>query len=198
MKIRRKSRELALQALFYMDVRQNVSTEAFELFCTCFSQPDKSHDFFSRLTKGVMRYRSQIDNIIERFSSNWKISRMGCVDRNIMRVAVYEVILCEDIPAKVSINEAIEIGKKFGTDESGAFINGILDSVRLTLEEDALDFDAGSADEVPLRIPSVPVSVQDEEEKAATVRFSRVRGRPGVVRRRGHVPASPPDTTDNP
>jgi len=74
--------------------------------------------------------------MIERVSSNWKLSRMSCVDRNILRVAVYELLYCQDIPSKVSINEAIDVGKKFGTDDSGAFINGILDSIRLTLENE--------------------------------------------------------------
>ena len=60
---------------------------------------------------------------------------MACVDRNIMRIAVYELLYCQDIPSKVSINEAIDVGKKFGTEESGAFINGILDSIRIALEK---------------------------------------------------------------
>jgi len=70
-----------------------------------------------------------------RYADNWKMERMSCVDRNILRIAVYEMLLCPDIPPKVSINEAIEVGKKFGTEESGAFINGILDSVRLSIEK---------------------------------------------------------------
>ena len=65
------------------------------------------------------------------FSKNWKITRMSCVDRNIIRIAIFEMLFCKDIPAKVSINEAIDIGKKFGTDESGSFINGIIDSIRI-------------------------------------------------------------------
>ena len=73
---------------------------------------------------------SEIDTLIERFSKNWKIHRMSCVDRNVMRIAVYELLYCEDIPPKVSINEAVDVGKKFGTEESGAFINGIMDSIR--------------------------------------------------------------------
>jgi N utilization substance protein B len=60
---------------------------------------------------------------------------MGCVDRNIMRIAVYELLYCQDIPSKVSINEAIDVGKKFGTEESGAFINGILDSIHIALKK---------------------------------------------------------------
>jgi N utilization substance protein B len=82
-----------------------------------------------------MQAGPEIDAIIERFSANWKLSRMSCVDRNVMRIAVYELLCCHDIPSKVSINEAIDVGKKFGTDESGAFINGILDSIRIALEK---------------------------------------------------------------
>ena len=94
--------------------------------------------FFLELVNGVIRERDRIDSMIKRFSSNWKMSRMSCVDRNIMRIAVYEMLYCGDIPLKVSINEAIDVGKKFGTEESGAFINGILDSVRLVLEEEEI------------------------------------------------------------
>jgi N utilization substance protein B len=132
---RRKSRELAMQALFYMDMNQNDSNESLERFCMHFSTSKKARPFFLKLVKGVIQAKTEIDAIIENFSDNWKISRMSCVDRNIMRIAVYELLYCQDIPPKVSINEAIEIGKKFGTEESGAFINGILDSIRMALKE---------------------------------------------------------------
>jgi N utilization substance protein B len=91
--------------------------------------------FFLKLVKGVVQGKSEIDSILERFSENWKLNRMSCVDRNTMRIAVYELLYCDDIPYKVSINEAIDMGKKFGTKESGAFINGILDSIRIALEK---------------------------------------------------------------
>ena len=133
---RRRARELAMQALFYMDMRQDISQEALDLYCQSFTPSTKTFPFFLELVKGVMRAKSQIDSIIVRFSNNWKISRMSCVDRNVMRVAVYELIYCLDIPSKVSINEAIDVGKRFGTEESGAFINGILDSIRLSLEKE--------------------------------------------------------------
>jgi transcription antitermination protein NusB len=131
---RRKSRELALQALFDMDMSQNNSEERIELFCQNFTPPSKVLPFFQGLISGVKENKKEIDSLIEKFSSNWKISRISCVDRNIMRIAVYEMLYCEDIPSKVSINEAIEIGKKFGAEDSGSFINGILDSVRIMLE----------------------------------------------------------------
>lgn len=127
---RRKARELAMQALYYMDIRKTVCQEALSLYCTSFEPSAQVRPFFMELAQGVMAHQTDIDGIIERFSSNWKLNRMACVDRNILRVAVYELFYCTDIPAKVSINEAIDIGKKFGTDDSGAFINGILDSIR--------------------------------------------------------------------
>ena len=89
-------------------------------------------------TKGVVSAKPEIDALIERFSNNWKVSRMSCVDRNVLRIAVYEMLLCKDIPSKVSINEAIDVGKKYGTEESGAFINGILDSIRVAMEKEGI------------------------------------------------------------
>ncbi|QTA86790.1 transcription antitermination factor NusB [Desulfonema magnum] len=157
---RTKSRELALQALFYMDMRQNFSTEALERYCEnfaltetgnitealealelCsekFTLSEKMLPFFLELVKGIIPVNSEIDSVIERFSSNWKVSRMSCVDRNVLRISVYEMLFRKDIPPKVSINEAINIGKNFGTEESGAFINGILDSIRIALEKNEI------------------------------------------------------------
>jgi N utilization substance protein B len=133
MGIRRRSREQALQALFYMDMNPNGSKENLELYCLNFGPAENSRLFFLRLVNGVLDYKHEIDAVIERFSDNWKISRMSGVDRNILRIAVFEMLYCQDIPAKVAINEAIDIGKKFGTSESGAFINGILDSIHMAL-----------------------------------------------------------------
>ena len=87
---------------------------------------------------GVVDRKNDLDGIIERYSNNWKMRRMACVDRNVLRLAVYEMLYCTDIPAKVAINEAIDIGKKFGSSESGAFINGILDSIRIAMEKQEL------------------------------------------------------------
>jgi len=133
---RRRSRVLAMQALFGMDMNQDISEAQLECFCNHFSPSKKSLPFFLELAKGVIRTRDEIDALIETYSSNWKISRMSCVDRNVMRVAVYELLYCKDVPSKVSINEAIDVGKKFGTEESGAFINGILDSINNSTGKD--------------------------------------------------------------
>jgi N utilization substance protein B len=133
---RRRSRELAMQALFQIEMNQDDSTEAVELFCKHFGVSKNVRPFFLRLVEGVRECQDEIDALIERFSENWKISRMSRVDRNVIRVAVYELLYCDDIPPKVSINEAIDIGKRFGTEDSGAFINGILDSVRISREKE--------------------------------------------------------------
>ena len=135
---RRQARELAMQALFYMDMQNDASLQMLESFCENFQPPKKVHPFFMALVNGVLENRREIDNLIERYSKNWKLNRMSGVDRNVMRIAVYELLCCEDIPPKVSINEAVDVGKKFGTEESGAFINGIMDSIRDALVKEGM------------------------------------------------------------
>ncbi|MDP3283621.1 MAG: transcription antitermination factor NusB [Desulfobacterales bacterium] len=121
-----------------MDKCRDNSEGKLTLFRDNFNPAEDIIPFFERLVRGVTCSGQEIDSIIEQYSSNWKISRMSCVDRNIMRIAVYELLWCDDIPAKVSINEAIDIGKKYGTEESGPFINGILDSIRDAIEKEAI------------------------------------------------------------
>jgi len=140
---RRKARELAMQALFYMDTRRDFSAETFGRFCANFAPKPDVRPFFLRLVRGVLRSQTELDPLIERFSENWSLGRMSGVDRNVMRIAVYEMVCCRDIPAKVSINEAVDIGKKFGTEESGAFINGIVDSIRVAVEAGELQLPCG-------------------------------------------------------
>ena len=139
---RRKARERALQALFFIDISRCDSQEALLQFRTQFNPSNTVLPFFIELTNGVTGNYAAIDTIIERFSKHWKLGRMSCVDRNILRIAVFEMLHCRDIPAKVSINEAIEIGKKYGTEDSGAFINGILDSIRIAMDKEHLLLDS--------------------------------------------------------
>ena len=139
---RRRARELAMQALFYMDTQQNGSPKMLERFCENFNLPQKAQPFFLKLVNGVLAAKPQIDALIERYSKNWKVQRMSCVDRNVIRVAVFEILYCPDIPPKVSINEAIDIAKKFGTGESGAFINGIVDRIRTAVEKGEVPVEA--------------------------------------------------------
>jgi N utilization substance protein B len=132
---RRKAREMAMQALFFMDERRDFSEEMLQRFCANFAPKPDVRPYFLRLVQGVLKYKTDLDAMIERFSENWSLSRMSGVDRNLMRIAVFELVWCRDIPAKVSINEAVDIGKKFGAEDSGAFINGIVDSIRAALEK---------------------------------------------------------------
>ncbi|MDM8541119.1 transcription antitermination factor NusB [Desulfococcaceae bacterium HSG9] len=142
---RRKSRELAMQALFYMDMAKCHSDENLQRFCHVHQPPKKTRPFFLKLVQGVNYMRTSIDAAITKHSDNWTIGRMSGVDRNVMRIAVFEMAFCPDIPHKVSINEAIDIGKAFGYEESGAFINGILDSIHLALHNNTIDI----ATEIP-------------------------------------------------
>ncbi len=118
-----------MQALFCMDMLKNESDELMEGLSGMLKLAPDTQRFYMTLIKGVIENRSRLDQLIEKFSSNWKISRMGGVDRNILRIAAYELLYCQDIPPKVSINEAVDIGKLYGTEESGSFINGILDGI---------------------------------------------------------------------
>jgi len=145
MGFRRRARELAMQALYYIDIRGGDSNEKVILFRKLHSPPQKSKTFFHDLVSGVRRNRQALVAIIEDYSSNWKISRMPCVDRNILRIAVYEMLVMDDIPVKVSINEAIDIGKKYGTEDSGAFINGILDGIHQAWDQGQINFEPFAA-----------------------------------------------------
>jgi N utilization substance protein B len=138
MGMRRQAREMVMQALFSMDMADDFGENRLLDFRLCFPPVKRLADFFDRLAFGVVQNKDKVDQIIEGYSSNWKIRRMACVDRNVLRLAVYELLFCKDIPAKVTINEAIDIGKKFGTSESGAFINGILDSIRTAIDKGEL------------------------------------------------------------
>ena len=128
MGVRRRAREIALQVL---DQREfNQAYQDLDLFWSNFEVLKGAMDFTERIIRGVEAHREDLDRIIERYASHWKIERMAHVDRNILRIAVYELLYCDDIPPKVAINEAIDIGKKFGSEDSGAFINGVLDRIK--------------------------------------------------------------------
>lgn len=137
MRTRRQARELALQTLFFLDMNHDYTLEqGIESFCLELggSIPESKKIFFLDLVHGVMENITEIDALMERYSTNWKVFRMSVVDRNVMRIAIFELLKQSDIPSGVSINEAVDIGKKYGTKDSGSFINGILDKIRSELE----------------------------------------------------------------
>ena len=84
----------------------------------------------NRLVLGVLEHRQEIDRLIEKYSENWRLDRMDVIDRSILRMAVFELLYCDEIPPKVTLNEAIELGKRYGSEDSGSFINGILDRIQ--------------------------------------------------------------------
>ncbi|MDA3787728.1 MAG: transcription antitermination factor NusB [Desulfobacula sp.] len=130
---RRQARELALQALFFFDMDKSDPDQSLEVFCANNEEKltQEVKPFFLHLVKGVVENRTQIDELLDKYSKNWKISRMPVVDRNIMRMATFEFLKCSDIPTSVTINEAVEIGKTYGTRDSSSFINGVLDRIKL-------------------------------------------------------------------
>lgn len=133
---RRQSRELALQALFFLDMNSSkdvqVDVAAFCLENEAALTPTV-RPFFMDLVQGVIAAMDKIDSMLETCSKNWKVSRMPVVDRNIMRIAAFELLKRQDIPPSVTINEAVDIAKKYSTRESGSFVNGILDQIRLSI-----------------------------------------------------------------
>jgi len=126
---RRKGRELALQALYQIEVTGDASPRAVESFLSHFEGGSEAKDFARGVIAGVTTNREKIDGIIERSAENWKLQRMAKVDLLILRIATYELLFCPDIPMNVSLDEAIEIGKRFGSADSSTFINGVLDQV---------------------------------------------------------------------
>jgi transcription antitermination protein NusB len=126
---RTRARERALQALYQIDVAAEGIDEALAGFWKSFEPVEHEvRELAEALVRGVAEHRRSVDEAIEEASSNWRLDRMARVDRNVLRLAVYE-LLRTDVPVKVVINEAIELGKKFGSESSGAFVNGVLDKV---------------------------------------------------------------------
>lgn len=129
MGIRRKARELALQVLYQMEITGDPSPTGPDSFWGHFPTRPGSRDFAQRLIAGAVEHRAEIDGLLENAIKNWKLGRMSKVDLIILRLATYELLFCPDIPLNVSIDEAIEIGDRYGSDDSPAFINGVLDHV---------------------------------------------------------------------
>lgn len=131
---RRKAREIALQFLYQLEQVGAVDPEPYEAeFWARHPLDDDTRGFTSSLVHGVKHQQGQIDKRIAESTEHWDLDRMAVVDRNILRLAVYELLFEPGVPAKVAINEAIEIAKKFGTSESSRFINGVLDRIHKEL-----------------------------------------------------------------
>jgi len=131
---RTKARERAAQALYQIDVAATDLDEALSRFWKSFEPVEREvMDQAEALVRGVAAHRREVDEAIERVSTHWRLDRMARVDRNILRLAAHELLHRPEVPVKVVINEAIELGKKYGSENSGAFINGVLDKIASSL-----------------------------------------------------------------
>jgi transcription antitermination factor NusB len=127
---RRQSREAALKLLYALDITREDVKEVLHTRWAEAMMPDDIRDFTTTLVTGVIRHWHEIDAFIQECSTNWSLERIGLVERNILRFAIYELCFLPDIPPNVTINEAVEVAKKYGTEEAPAFINGILDRIK--------------------------------------------------------------------
>lgn len=124
-----------MQMLFQIDITGDDVEEVFSTFLAAHKFKPEVVEFAKRLVRGSVEHREEIDQLISTTTEHWKIDRMATVDRNIMRIAVYEFLYEGTVPKKVAINEALEIAKKYSTAESAQFINGVLDGIKKKLEK---------------------------------------------------------------
>ncbi len=134
MRKRTQARECALQILYQSEMNPGDLAEVIRDYWS--QNPDFDDEevksFAERLVNGTSEHLTELDDVIRKAADNWDLERMAVVDRNIMRFAVFELLFCDDIPPKVTINEAVNIAKKFSQEESGKFVNGVLDKINHT------------------------------------------------------------------
>ncbi len=127
---RRRSREFALQVLYQLEINPQEIPKALDHVRNSLTSGSDDPEFTERMVRGVRAHLQEIDHLLEGYLEHWRLDRLSSVDRNILRLALFELLYCPDIPPKVTINEAVDLGKKYGTEDSGAFINGILDRIQ--------------------------------------------------------------------
>lgn len=147
---RRRARECALQLLYmweFLKGDKRVEEQAFADYWEDHPEDKATKEFAERLVRGVIERQEEVDNLIRRASLNWRIDRMATVDRNVLRLATYELLAVPETPMKVVLNEAIELSKRYGTEDSGAFVNGVLDKVATIIREEINPQMGGAQDE---------------------------------------------------
>ena len=135
MATRRDAREWAVQLLFQLDI--NPSEELGDVFCGFWAEhptDPKSRRFVEGRVTGVRKHINEIDDMLQKFATNWKLERMPVTDRNVLRLALFEMRFCSDVPPVVVINEAVDLAKYFNNTESGRFVNGVLDRARAEID----------------------------------------------------------------
>jgi N utilization substance protein B len=134
MGLRHLGRELALKALYQIDIRGGASREDLALLFESFQADERARKFALHLIEGVQRERAALDQHLAGVLEHWSIGRLSRVDHNILRIALYELLWMKDIPVRVTIDEAIELAKRYGDQESGRFVNGVLDELAERLQ----------------------------------------------------------------
>ena len=127
---RHKAREYALQGLYMYEVSKSSIDNIIEFEWVDDDISKNTKEFTVQLIEGVISNLENIDSVIKDYSKNWKFERISVIDKSILRIAIFEMLFMEDIPPAVTINECIDLGKTFGGENSGQFINGILDAVK--------------------------------------------------------------------
>jgi N utilization substance protein B len=135
---RHRARQYAVQVLFQLDVTGDEPAVALAHFWEGKGAPADVVRFAERLVQGAWSHRSHIDEVLAGSASHWKLERMAIVDRNVLRLALFEMLHEKETPAPVVLDEAIELAKQFGNTDSGPFVNGVLDAIRRRLEEGSL------------------------------------------------------------
>ncbi|MFC2029523.1 transcription antitermination factor NusB [Chloroflexota bacterium] len=126
MKVRHRSRIAALQALYEIDCTEHEPAEVIERRLSGEGVPEAGYGFARELSEGVCHDRQVLDALIARYAPEWPVDQIAVIDRNILRIAIFEIMSRSDTPVKVAINEAVELAKAFGSDSSGRFVNGVL------------------------------------------------------------------------
>ena len=134
---RRRAREAAIQYHFWRDLQHGEAPQKLDDFWEFCPVKPNVREFAEPLIAGMVEHIDEIDERIRKYCENYNLNRISAVDRNVLRLAIYEMLYRDDIPPVVSINEAIELAKTFGGAESGKFVNGILDRVRKDLDRPA-------------------------------------------------------------
>jgi N utilization substance protein B len=125
-KVRRRSRILALQALYEIDTTHHPAGTVLDQRLAEDPLPDEGEAFARELITGVMKHQAELDELIQRYAPEWPVDQMAVVDRNVLRIAIYEFFISKATPIKVAINEAVELAKLFGSDSAPRFVNGVL------------------------------------------------------------------------
>ena len=134
---RRKAREGALQILYQLEFDEATAREAVESFWKHRRAPAETRDYSRWLVEGILARRADIDDALQSVSEHWRIARMALIDRNILRLAAYELLHADSIAPAIVINEAIEIAKKYSGPEAATFVNGVLDALRKKIQAGA-------------------------------------------------------------